>query len=262
MYGLRVLLLGLLALVGSGAQYARAAQRGPQPLVDHEFVVVLDPGHGGTNRGCVSFDGRTHEKEVTLTVARELQAELQRRLPHARVVLTRQVDETRTLAERVAFANRTGADLFVSLHANASETRSQHGFETYLLDVRASGLEAARTARRENDEGHLAPEATSAVDTMLRQLTLTNHRTQAAVLARAIQEEQSSRFPGRLDRGVKQAPFDVLMGARMPAVLFEVGFLDHPDDGRTLLDGDDRTLVVDGLATAVGRYYREIARRE
>jgi N-acetylmuramoyl-L-alanine amidase len=229
--------------------------------VDREFLVVLDPGHGGTNRGCVSFDGRTHEKEVTLTVARELAAELGRRLPHARIVLTRDRDETRTLAERVTLANAAGADLFVSIHANASEGKVQHGFETYLLDARASGLEAARTARRENDEGHLRPEASCAVDTMLRQLTLTNHRNQAAVLARSIQDEQSSRFPGRLDRGVKQAPFDVLMGARMPAVLFEVGFLDHPDDGQTLLDGDARAMVVDGLAAAVGRYYREVARR-
>jgi N-acetylmuramoyl-L-alanine amidase len=261
MYEFRLLLLGLLAWLCTAASAASPAQAGPQPVVDREFVVVLDPGHGGTNRGCASSDGRTHEKEVTLTVARELKAEIQRRLPHARIVLTRNRDETLTLAERVTLANATGADLFVSIHANASETRTQHGFETYLLDARASGLEAARTARRENDEGHTTPVAASAVDIMLRQLTLTNHRNRAAVLARAIQDEQSSRFPGRLDRGVKQAPFDVLMGARMPAVLFEVGFLDHPQDGQMLLDQASRARVVDGLAVAVGQYYREVSRR-
>ncbi len=262
MYDLRVLLLAGLAGLWGPSPDAWSAQTGPQPEVDRAFVVVVDPGHGGTNRGCLSFDRLTHEKEVTLSLARELRAELGRRLPHANVVLTRERDETLTLAKRVGLANAHGADLFVSIHANASEARTQEGFETYLLDVQSSSMEAARTARRENDEGHLTPEASDAVDTMLRQLTLTNHRSQAAVLARTIQEEQSFRFPARLDRGVKQAPFDVLMGARMPAVLFEVGFLDHPEDGRALVDGDARARVVEGLAAAVGRYYRDVARRQ
>ncbi len=95
---------------------------------------------------------------------------------------------------------------------------------------------------------------------MLRELALLGHRTRAAAFARRVQQEQAERFPERIDRGVKQGAFDILLGVHMPAVLFEAGFLDHPEDGRRLLDTAHRALVVDGLAEAVLDYYRGHAR--
>jgi N-acetylmuramoyl-L-alanine amidase len=222
---------------------------------------VLDPGHGGENHGCRSPGGDVEEKEVTLELAVELRARLAERLPHARVVLTRDDDRSMTLADRVALANEVDADVFVSLHVNASESRTQHGFESYVLDARASTLQAAATAMRENDgtsAGRPAEVmATSMATSMVRQLQLAGNRERAARLAQAIQRGQSTRFPARLDRGVKQAPFDVLMGATMPAVLFEAAFLDNVDEGTLLIDPDARARMVDGLAEALVTYYRE-----
>jgi N-acetylmuramoyl-L-alanine amidase len=234
-----------------------------QPTLGRPFVLVVDPGHGGDNAGCLAFDGAALEKQVTLLMALELEAELARRLPHARVVLTREDDTGLPLQRRVEIANAVEADAFISLHANASPDATQQGFETYVLDAKASGLEAARTARRENDDaladpgsGDAEPEAAM----MVRQLQLTAQRAAAARFAQKIQLAQAVRFPDRIDRGVKQGPFDVLMGARMPAVLFEAAFLDHASEGKLLREDETRTLVVEGLAEAVVEHYRELAR--
>jgi N-acetylmuramoyl-L-alanine amidase len=236
------------------------AMAGPRPTLGRPFVLVIDAGHGGDNSGCLAFDGLVEEKEITLLMALELRAELHRRLPHASVLLTREDDASLPLARRVEIANAAEADAFLSLHANASPTGEQRGFETYVLDVRASGLEAARTARRENDESLADPATTEAepeVAMMVRQLELTAQRAAAARLAQRIQVAQAIRFPDRLDRGVKQGPFDVLMGARMPAVLFEAAFLDHPTEAMLLREDDARARVVEGLAEAIVEQYRE-----
>lgn len=243
-----------------GPASAAASTAGPRPTIEQPFVVVIDAGHGGTNAGCQGFDGHLDEKGITLVMAQQLAGELATRLPHADIRLTRDDDRTMTLAERVAIANEAQADLFISLHANASPDATQTGFETYVLDATASSLEAARTARRENDGGLSKPTAKAdaghaEASRMLRQLQMTADRTRAAGLAHAIQRAQASRFPERSDRGVKQAPFDVLMGARMPAVLFEAGFLDHGVEGRVLAEPQSRAMVVDGLADAIVEHY-------
>ncbi|RMG99632.1 MAG: N-acetylmuramoyl-L-alanine amidase [Deltaproteobacteria bacterium] len=249
-----------LLLVGFVTAFFAAdpAKAAPRPATPTEFVVVVDPGHGGENDGCESPDGTVREKDVTLAMARQLRAELADLLPHATVVLTREDDVTMTLAERAAFANRVGADLFVSLHANASPGHGQTGYETYVLDVRASTLEAARTARRENDGALPAPGADDPAAVALRQLASSAHRRAAAMLAALVQRAQGRRFPGRVDRGVRQAPFDVLMGVRAPAVLFEAGFLDHPDESRVLIDPRRRAQVVRGLAEAIATYFQQV----
>ncbi len=227
------------------------------------FVLCLDPGHGGDNDGCRSAGRNILEKDVTLETAVALRAAVLEKLPHVQVVLTRDADQSCTLADRVAFANAAGADAFISLHTNASETKTQHGFETYVLDARASSLEAARTARRENDEALSEPGTTqdgAEVATMLRQLEMAQQRLAAGRFAKSIQGHQKRIFPDRLDRGVRQAPFDVLMGARMPAVLFESGFLDHDAEGELITSASGMNRVVGGLADAVVDFYRLHAR--
>ncbi len=239
------------------------AWAGPRPVVNRDFVVALDPGHGGENHGCVAADGELEEKAVTLATALALREALHDRLPHVQVVLTRETDVSLTLAQRVAIANAAGADAFISVHANASESRAQHGFETYVLDARASSLDAARTARRENDAGFSEPssgEEAPEVATMLRQLEMASQRAAAGRLAKSIQAHQRTTFPDRVDRGVRQAPFDVLLGARMPAVLFEAGFLDHPTESELLISDGGRTKVVAGLADALVDFYRQQVR--
>jgi N-acetylmuramoyl-L-alanine amidase len=249
-----------LALVATLGISIPTAPAGPVPLTEQTFIVAVDAGHGGSNEGCLAFDHTSHEKEFTRALALDLRRELEDRLPGVEIVLTRESDESVSLAQRVAAANEAGAHVFVSLHANASPDHTQMGFETYVLDARASNLEAARTARRENDEGLLAPSSTDGIPevaTMLRQLEMAAHRAAAVRFASAIQRRQAERFPQRVDRGVKQAPFDVLMGARMPAVLFEAGFLDHGTEGPLLLDSDRRRPIAEGLAEAIVDQVRE-----
>jgi N-acetylmuramoyl-L-alanine amidase len=261
--------LSTLSAVAAGAVLGLPgiAHAGPKPVIQQGFRLVIDPGHGGENHGC-----RAHgqdEKWLTLALAQSLAGRIVELMPHAEVLLTREVDETLHLSQRVAFANACKADLFLSLHCNASPHADQSGFETFLLDVEASSQDAALTAQRENAEaaesagssGKPIPTQNDEVSSMLRELGMTNNRKLAAHYAQALQREHARKFPGRIDRGVRQASFDVLMGARMPAVLHEVAFLDHADDSKLLLDASGREQIVDVLAEATLHYYNDVVRR-
>jgi len=203
-------------------------------------------------------NGSTKEKALTLALAKALERGLHERLPHAQVVLTRERDEAMTVAARVQAANAAGGHLFLSLHANASPDHTLHGYETYLLDLREQSLETAYLAWRKNDDASAEPGRADEVSIAVRELTLAAHREYAARFARSLHQEQAKRFPKRLDRGVKQGRFDVLMGVRMPAVLFEVGFLDHAVEGTFLMDATTQRVIVDGLVQAIAQYYREV----
>ena len=117
----RKLVLGFLVTL-SAVVFLMAASSvaAPRPVVNDRFRIVIDPGHGGSNEGCLSHDGDSHEKDITLRIARQVRDQLASDLPHAEVLLTRDADLTMTLAQRVAFANEQRADLFLSIHANAS----------------------------------------------------------------------------------------------------------------------------------------------
>lgn len=259
---------GAMAAILAGVLAAASptgAPMGPRPVLEHAYTIVLDAGHGGSNSGCANSRGDVHEKDVSLAIVREVRAILQERLPHARVVLTRDDDRTLALADRVALANDDGADVFVSIHANASPRHDQSGFETYVLDAKASSLDAAITARRENagNDTGTAPVAGGAApqaQAMIEQLRASAHRSAAIALAAGIQQEQVDRFPTRANRGVRQASFDVLLGVQMPAVLFEAGFLDHDADHRVLVDAEQRHEIAVGVAEALIEQYRRAQR--
>lgn len=260
----RGFLLGLSAIAAAGATLrVSSVLAAPRPVIEQGFRLVIDPGHGGENAGCMAHDGATLEKQLTLIMAQRLAGRVRELMPHADVLLTREHDETLHLSQRVAFANHCEADLFLSLHCNASPNGDQTGYETFLLDVEASNQEAALTAQRENDEGFGRPAGRDddEVEVMLRELAMTQNRQHAAHFARAIQREQGRRFPQRLDRGVRQAPFDVLMGARMPAVLHEVGFLDHPDEGALIRSESGQGEIVEALGQATLSYFNDVVRR-
>ena len=236
--------------------FAAEVQPAPRPVAGRSFVVVLDPGHGGSNTGCRHADGVHEEKGLTLAVAVALQKRLSQRLPAARVVLTRSGDITMTLAERTAMANRIGADLLLSIHANASPRHDQTGFETFVLDPAIAELDAAATAARAQAVGE--PRQADPLATMLAELEYATNRRRASRLAAGIQRNQAARFPARVDRGVRPGPFDVLMGAKMPAVLTEIGFLDNVSEGAELLREPTQDQLVDGLADALVDYYRDV----
>ena len=214
---------------------------GPSPI-------VIDPGHGGDDVGAKGSDGG-EEKTVVMAIARRLAAALEAR-GHA-IRLTREGDESRPLTDRTAVANRLDARVFVSLHANASTVPSVHGAETYYmsLDRTATDEAAAQTAAVENRAGR-SEERRSPLDLILWDLAQTDVLNESARLALAVQRRLNARL-GTTDRGVKQAPFAVLTGATMPAVLIEVGFLSNPTEARLLADPAHQQRIADAIADGI-----------
>lgn len=205
--------------------------------------VVIDPGHGGSDDGAVGRD-RLLEKEVTLAVARELERVLERR-HDIDVVLTRTDDAFLGLIERTELANREGADLFISLHCNAWANAGANGVETYFLSPAKSEWDAG-VARAENSSVRAAED----LDFILWDLVQNVYIQESATLAEAVQGRLVEDL-GMQNRGVKQAGFRVLVGAFMPAILVELGFLTSREDAAKLSDPDWQREAAESLAGAV-----------
>lgn len=231
----------------------------PQPR-EGVRTIVIDPGHGGGETGAVGPSG-TEEKELTLLLARALEARLESRLP-VKVVLTRTEDAHLPLDTRAAVANQNKADLFLSIHLNAAAGSSARGAETYFLSLAASDARAAEAAEAENQAGGAAPADDPLYDLqlILWDLAQSHHLAESQAVARLIQEELNGAL-GLRDRGVKQAPFRVLMGAAMPAVLVELGFLSNAEEEERLLDPAYRAELVDALVRAITRYRAQVLQR-
>ncbi len=228
----------------------------PSPLP----TIVIDPGHGGSETGAVG-PGGLQEKDVTLQIARRLAAASQRLFP-CRVVLTRESDSLISLDDRTAVANHEKADLFLSIHANSSRVTSARGSETYYLSLEASDKLSQEIASRENqpsiEGGAGAPAAGGArnhdLDFILWDLAQSAHLKESSELAEAAQEELNV-LSGTENRGVKQAPFRVLVGATMPAVLVETAFISNPEEEKKLASPVFQQSVADAVARAIGRFF-------
>ncbi|HEY8142213.1 MAG TPA: N-acetylmuramoyl-L-alanine amidase, partial [Kofleriaceae bacterium] len=217
-------------------------------------IIVIDPGHGGDETGALGVRGGA-EKDLTLELARALRDRLRARLP-VRVALTRDEDSTLSLTARSATANQYRADLFVSIHLNSSLGATAHGAETYFLSIDASDERAASSAAAENAAPAGGGDADE-LELLLWDLAQSRHLARSQRVAMLIQQELNQTL-GLRDRGVKQAPFRVLMGANMPAVLVELGFLSNPDEEAKLKDPGYRAELVDALVRAIGRYRSEL----
>ena len=213
-------------------------------------TIVIDPGHGGKEVGAVGPSGLM-EKDITLAVSKKLAAALGARLG-ARVVLTRDDDSVVTLDQRTALANQYGADLFLSVHMNAAVVKDAKGSETYFLNLEASDELARRAAETENAAGG-RPGGNDDLNLILWDLAHQEYLQESSRFAQAIQEEMN-RASGVQNRGVKQAPFKVLIGATMPAALVEVGFITNPEEEAKLQSDAFQNLMVSALVRAVERY--------
>jgi N-acetylmuramoyl-L-alanine amidase len=239
---------------GAGAPLESVA---PAPAAPPTLTIVLDPGHGGAETGAVGPSG-LQEKDVTLEIARKLAATL----PHVlscRTVLTRDSDSVVSLDDRTAVANHERADLFLSVHANSSRAASARGSETYYLSLEASDRIAQDLARRENEAGG-APAPAGAItgnpnlDFVLWDLAQSAHLKESSELAEAIQTELNA-VSDTSSRGIKQAPFRVLVGATMPGVLVEVGFISNAEEEKKLRSAEFQQLVADAIARAVAGFF-------
>jgi len=215
--------------------------------------IAIDPGHGGYDTGTIGPSGLM-EKELCLDVALRLGRMIKENIPGAEVIYTRTDDRHVPLEDRTAAANDAQADLFISIHANSSGVRQIRGVETYYVSLAASP-EAREIATRENAVGdsslHSLPD-------LIKKITRNENLAESRQLASAIQSSLSQRLQlvsrQETNRGVKRAPFIVLTGANMPAVLSEISFVSNPSDEKLLLENDQRQRVTEGLFRGILAY--------
>lgn len=217
--------------------------------------VVIDAGHGGHDPGAQSTG--ISESELTLDVALRLGRLLERQ-PGTDVVMTRDTDVFIPLEERTAIANREGADLFLSIHANASRNSTARGVETYFLNF-ASSPEASAVAARENSA---SARAMHSLPEIVRAIALNNKIDESRDFADMVQRSMVRGLAARnrqvRDLGVKQAPFVVLIGAAMPSVLAEISFVTNKQEGQLLKTGAYRQQIAEALFDAVVRYQQSL----
>lgn len=218
--------------------------------------IVIDPGHGGHDPGAVGLNG-LYEKDVVLDIALKLK-EILSKNPLYEVFLTRETDVYIPLEARTAIANQKKADLFVSIHANASPARKAKGVETYLLNW-TDNDEANRVAARENKISlKKMKEMNRQMDVLggiLGDLERQMKRDESVNLANQIQNSMITTLDGRENLGVKWAMFFVLFGARMPSVLVEVSFISNPEEERLLSDVSYRYQIAHAIADGLNRYF-------
>jgi N-acetylmuramoyl-L-alanine amidase len=217
-------------------------------------TVVLDPGHGGGETGAIA--NGIQESELTLRVARLLKQRIEQLLP-VRVVLTRNDDVEVPHAQRVALANQNKGDLFISLHFNSYQGSRARGAETYFLSRAASDQLAAKLADAENANSGGGGGASSGLELILWDLAQSHHLAESQRFASMVQDELNTAL-GLPNRGVRQAPFLVLVGTMMPAVLVELGFISNPEEASRLQDPLYLDDLVNALSRAIVRFKTQV----
>lgn len=242
---------------GKGGGAAKATQPNPQKSIPPtpkpvERRIVIDAGHGGKDPGAIGKSG-LYEKDVVLSVAK-MTAEILKKQPACKVILTRKDDRFLALEERTAIANTEKADLFVSIHANAAPQPGSRGIETYFLDL-TTNEDSMRVAARENATN--AP-SMSNLQMILNDLVRNNKLNESAKLADLVQasmvEGMAKKYSEVNNLGVKQAPFYVLIGAQMPAILTEISFLSNPVEEERLKRRDYLEALANNISAGVKSY--------
>jgi N-acetylmuramoyl-L-alanine amidase len=218
--------------------------------------IVIDPGHGGKDFGAPGYMKGVHEKEIVLQIAKKLAKMIQNELG-CQVYLTRSDDRYLTLEERTAIANTREADLFISLHTNAHKNSEAYGIETYFLNL-ATDDEAIRVAAMENATSR---KNISDLQTILTDLMQNTKINESARLASFVQGSMNEHLSKRYDRinnkGVKQAPFYVLLGAQMPAILIETGFISNPGECKRLISPEYQDYICRSIVNGIRQYIKD-----
>lgn len=215
--------------------------------------IVIDAGHGGHDPGAIGRGG-LKEKDVTLSVSKKLKVALEEQMPGVKVYLTRDTDKYLALGERTEFANNLDADLFLSVHVNASPNRKTQGIETYYLNI-SHDRYAVRLASRENA---MSESEISNLEFILADLAMKSNVSDSVRLGREVQASTCGHLQGSWsdvkDLGLKHALFYVLLGARMPAVLIETAFISNREDEKRLRTEKYQDALVNGMVKGILRY--------
>lgn len=221
-------------------------------------TIVIDPGHGGKDYGAPGNIKGVHEKRVVLQLAKKLAKKL-RAQTSCKVILTRDNDRFLTLEERTAIANTKSADLFISIHTNAHPVKGAYGIETYLLNL-ATDEESIRVAAMENQT---SAKNISDLQSILNELMQNAKKDESRRLAYVVQNELccglKKKYSRIRDKGVKEAPFYVLLGADMPAILVETGFISNKRECKRLIDPAYQELLVQGIVNGIKKYVKQLA---
>jgi N-acetylmuramoyl-L-alanine amidase len=219
--------------------------------------VVIDPGHGGHDQGTAGPKGLL-EKDLVLDVALKLGKLIEEKMG-SEVVFTRSDDTFIPLQERTAIANRKKADLFVSIHANSSPVPRVAGIETYYLNFTTSP-DALDVATRENaSSDKTVYELQDLVQTIAKHDKVAESRSLALEVQSALQSFEIKNNPAAKDRGVRKAPFVVLIGAQMPSILAEIGFLSNARDESLLSKPEQRQKLAEALYKGVYKYSQTLS---
>jgi N-acetylmuramoyl-L-alanine amidase len=237
----------------------KAVAHVPSPTVGSK-VIVIDPGHGGKDGGAVGVNRKYPEKRVVMNIASDLMKALKKQ--GHRVYLTRTNDKFIKLQKRTKFANQKKADLFVSIHANAVPKRNAskaHGVETYFLsnNVDAGSERAKRVAKMENSKDLRDVNFYGQQDfiNILNREKIHKSERLAHDLQRNVLAELRKHYKTVKDAGVREGPFWILVGAQMPAILIEVGFITHPVEGKRLTTRTYQKRFANGMAAGIEQYF-------
>ena len=219
--------------------------------------IIIDAGHGGHDTGTIGPTGLM-EKDLCLDVALRLGKIIKQRLPGADVVFTRSDDSFIPLEERTAIANEAHADLFISIHANSSQDHLARGIETYYLNLKGSP-EAMEVAARENAVSNVGIHD---LEDLVKKIARNEKIDESKEFAEDIQTSLSQRVQKTnktvKNRGVRKAPFVVLIGADMPSILTEISFLSNPADEQLLKKPEHRQRLAEGLYQGVASYLQSL----
>ena len=225
------------------------------------FTVVIDAGHGGHDTGAVGLKLKVQEKDLNLTVAKQLAAKIQAKYPEVKVILTRDTDVFLPLQQRADIANKNHADLFISIHTNAAENRNACGAETFILGTERME-DNLDVAMRENAVMKLEEDQTvyqgfdpnSVESYILFELMQNQYMDNSLVFAELVQNQFVGTLQ-RANRGVRQAAFWVLLKSACPSVLVEMGFLSNAEEEKWLASADGKTGIVNGIFDAFEKFY-------
>lgn len=218
--------------------------------------IVIDPGHGGRDAGAVGYSKNILEKDVVLQIARKLAYKIKAYLG-CEVIMTRNSDHFLTLEERTAIANTQNADLFISIHTNASEDRRAYGIETYFLNL-ATDDDAILVAARENATSTKNISDLQAIlNNLMKNAKINESSRLAAFVQHSLNGYMKTKYDKINDKGVKQAPFYVLVGANMPSILIETSFITHQRECQRLTDSRYQDHLCEAIVRGIRKYIIE-----
>ncbi len=218
--------------------------------------IVIDPGHGGHDGGAPGYYKHVHEKDVVLAIGKLLAEKVRRQLG-CEAILTRSTDRFLSLEERTAIANTKNADLFISIHTNAHTDHSAYGIETYFLNL-ATDEDSIRVAARENATTRKnISDLQKILSDLMRNSKINESSRLAAYVQRSMFSQINSTYGRVKNKGVKQAPFYVLLGAQMPSILIETSFISNKRECERLTDPAYQSHICDAIIKGIRKYIEE-----